>query len=111
MQREAKDDAGQADDRAHREVDAAGQDDEGHADRDDADHDRLVEQVETDCCWSGNTARAGTDPAPGCSASASMRSSSGAEAAQPARGGSNARGSAVRTASGAWRHVWLAKKR
>ena len=46
MQRKPEDDAGQADHRAHGKVDAAGQDDEGHADRHDPDHDRLVEQVE-----------------------------------------------------------------
>ena len=38
--------AGQADHRADRQIDAAGQDDERHADRDDADDHRLVEQIE-----------------------------------------------------------------
>ncbi len=46
MQRKAQDDAGEADDGAHGEVDAAGQNDEGHADRHNAGDDGLVEQIE-----------------------------------------------------------------
>ena len=46
MQRQAKDDAGEADHRTHGQVDPASQDDEGHADRHDADGDRLIEQIE-----------------------------------------------------------------
>ena len=46
MQRKAKDDAGEADHGAHGKIDAAGQNDEGHADRHNAGDDRLVEQIE-----------------------------------------------------------------
>ena len=46
MQRKAENDACEADQGADREVDAARQDDEGHADRDDAGHNGLVKQVE-----------------------------------------------------------------
>ena len=46
MQRKAQDDAGQADDGAHGQIDAAGQNDEGHADRHNAGDDGLVEQIE-----------------------------------------------------------------
>ena len=39
-------DARQTHDRADREVDATGQNDEGHADRDDADDHGLIEKVQ-----------------------------------------------------------------
>ncbi len=41
---QAGDDAGETDDRADREVDAAGQDDEGHADGEDAVERRLLDE-------------------------------------------------------------------
>ena len=50
MQRQAKDDAGEADHGAHGKVDAAGQNDEGHADRHNARDHGLIEQIEKIVC-------------------------------------------------------------
>ena len=76
LQRKPEDDAGQPGDRADRKVDAAGQDDEGHADGDDPDHHRLVEEVEEVRSRSGNRATAATATTPITIASTSMRTSS-----------------------------------
>ncbi len=46
LQRQAQDDARQPRDRSDREVDAARQDHEGHADRHDADHHGLIQHIE-----------------------------------------------------------------